>query len=154
METMISNLVRSYEKGKLTRRELIQGLTLLAGSAATGSATPAGAPLPAVSVNHIAVTVSDLKRSTAWYKELFGLTPEREEKDVSVLAWGNSTLVLRPGANPGRITHFCFGVKDFQKATAEPELRKRGLDPRPDNDSFHVKDPDGVDIQISSIDAR
>ena len=32
----------------------------------------------------------------------------------------------------------------------EAELKRRGLDPRPDtDDSFHVKDPDGFDLQIS-----
>src|SRR6185369_12859255 len=39
--------------------------------------------------------------------------------------------------------------------TVEAELRKRGLDPVADNDgkgfeSFHVKDPDGFDLQISN----
>jgi len=32
----------------------------------------------------------------------------------------------------------------------EAELKRRGLTPRPDTeDSFHVKDPDGFDLQIS-----
>src|SRR5690242_13082134 len=72
MELTISNLLKSFEKGKLSRRELVQALTLLAGTAATGVAE-AAAPLPATSVNHIAITVSDVPKASAWYKELFGL---------------------------------------------------------------------------------
>ena len=153
METTISNLVSGYEQGKLSRRQLIQALALMAGTAGAGLSAPP-APLPASSVNHIAITVSDVKRSSDWYKELFGLVPEQDTKDVAVLGFGNTVLVLRPGQTPGKITHFCFGVKGFNLAQAEAELKKRNLNPRKDNESFHVKDPDGTDVQISSPDAR
>jgi catechol 2,3-dioxygenase-like lactoylglutathione lyase family enzyme len=153
METTISNLVSGYEQGKLSRRQLIQALALMADTANAGISAPT-APLPASSVNHIAITVSDVKKSSDWYKELFGLVPEQDEKDVAILGFGNTVLVLRPGQNPGRITHFCFGVKGFNLAQAEPELKKRGLNPQKDNESFHVKDPDGTNVQISSPEAR
>jgi catechol 2,3-dioxygenase-like lactoylglutathione lyase family enzyme len=153
MEIAISNLVKSYENGHLSRRQLIQSLALMASAATAGASAPA-APLPASSVNHIAITVSDVKKSSDWYKELFGLVPEQDTATAAVLGFGNTVLVLRPGQNPGRLTHFCFGVKGFNMAQAEAELKKRGLDPRKDNESYHVKDPDGTDVQISSPDAR
>jgi catechol 2,3-dioxygenase-like lactoylglutathione lyase family enzyme len=153
MEITISNLLKSYENGHMSRRQLIQSLALMTSAATAGTSAPA-APLPASSVNHIAITVSDVKKSSDWYKELFGLVPEQDTATVAVLGFGNTVLVLRPGQNPGRLTHFCFGVKGFNMAQAEAELRKRGLDPRKDNESFHVKDPDGTDVQISSPDAR
>ena len=77
--------------------------------------------------DHIAITVSDVKKSSDWYKELFGLVPEQDTATAAVLGFGNTVLVLRPGQNPGRLTHFCFGVKGFNLAQAEAELRKRGL---------------------------
>ena len=156
METSIANLLSGYENGKLSRRQLISALALMASVAGSGISAPVTppAPLPASTVNHIAITVADLKKSSEWYKELFGLTPEQETENVAVLAFGNTVLVLRPGQNPGRITHFCFGVKDFKLPFAEAELKKRGLNPRKDNESYHVMSPDGTDIQISSPDAR
>jgi catechol 2,3-dioxygenase-like lactoylglutathione lyase family enzyme len=157
METSIANLLSGYEQGKLSRRQLIQALALMAGTAGAGISAPPPAPFPASSVNHIAITVSDLKKSTEWYKDLFGLKPEQETDAVSVLAFGNTVLVLRPGQNAqnaGRISHFCFGVKGFKMAEAEAELKKRGLNPRKDNESYHVTSPDGTDIQISDPDAR
>jgi catechol 2,3-dioxygenase-like lactoylglutathione lyase family enzyme len=51
--------------------------------------------------------------------------------------------------------NFCWGIEPWDARTIEAELRKRGLTPVADNhghdfQSFHVKDPDGFDLQISN----
>jgi catechol 2,3-dioxygenase-like lactoylglutathione lyase family enzyme len=50
---------------------------------------------------------------------------------------------------------FCWGIDPWDAKHVEAELRKRGLTPVADNQgkdfqSFHVKDPDGFDLQISN----
>jgi catechol 2,3-dioxygenase-like lactoylglutathione lyase family enzyme len=50
---------------------------------------------------------------------------------------------------------FCWGIEPWDAKKVEAELRKRGLTPVADNqgddfESFHVKDPDGFDLQISN----
>jgi catechol 2,3-dioxygenase-like lactoylglutathione lyase family enzyme len=50
---------------------------------------------------------------------------------------------------------FCWGIDPWDAKHVEAELRKRGLSPVADNhgkdfESFHVKDPDGFDLQISN----
>lgn len=50
---------------------------------------------------------------------------------------------------------FCWGIDDWDAKKVEAELKKRGLNPVADNhgndfQSFHVKDPDGFDLQISN----
>ena len=50
---------------------------------------------------------------------------------------------------------FCWGIEPWDAKKVEAELKKRGLTPVADNDgkdfqSFHVKDPDGFDLQISN----
>ena len=50
---------------------------------------------------------------------------------------------------------FCWGIEPWDAKKVEAELRKRGLTPVADNDgkdfqSFHVKDPDGFNLQISN----
>jgi catechol 2,3-dioxygenase-like lactoylglutathione lyase family enzyme len=50
---------------------------------------------------------------------------------------------------------FCWGITPWDTKKVEAELRKRGLSPVADNhgkdfESFHVKDPDGFDVQISN----
>jgi len=53
------------------------------------------------------------------------------------------------------VTSFCFGIANWDAKKVEADLRRRGLSPVADNDgkgfeSFHVKDPDGFDLQISN----
>ena len=75
MEAEITNLVERFERGRLTRRQLIGRLT---GLAAAMSAAPAAAALgpkgknatfKATDVNHVALTVTDIARSRAFYEE-------------------------------------------------------------------------------------
>lgn len=151
MEHVISDLVRGFENGQLTRRQLIQGLALVAG-AAVGSTATAAEPssIHPVSVNHIALTVSDLPRSRDWYRNLFNLETWRDEKNVAYLGFSDTMLVLRPakaGEGP-RVSHFMFGTDGFNAVAIEAELRKHGLEPRKDLESFHVTDPDGLDVQV------
>jgi len=51
--------------------------------------------------------------------------------------------------------HISFGVQPWDTDKVKAELERRGLAPRPDMvgdkfKSFHVKDPDGWDLQISN----
>ena len=55
----------------------------------------------------------------------------------------------------GVIDHISFGVEPWDTDKVKAELDRRGLNPRPDMvgenfKSFHVKDPDGWDLQISN----
>ena len=48
-----------------------------------------------------------------------------------------------------------FSIEPWNAQSVERELRSRGLNPVPDNDgkgfeSFHSKDPDGFDVQVSN----
>jgi len=50
---------------------------------------------------------------------------------------------------------YCWGIEPWDTKKVEAELTKRGLNPVADHDgknfqSFHVKDPDGFDVQISN----
>ncbi len=63
------------------------------------------------------------------------------------------------GGGGGRRTRavwdgFCLGIEPWDTKTVESELKKRGLNPVADHkgnfQSFHVKDPDGFDVQVSN----
>ena len=64
------------------------------------------------------------------------------------------------GRGPARAVwdSFCWGIDNWDKNTVEAELKKRGLNPVADHNgsfqSFHVKDPDGFDVQICNTKAR
>ena len=157
MDAIITDLVHRFERGGLTRRELIQGLSALV--ATTTAAAPTAAQsngLQAFEVDHTSVLVTDLQRSADFYGTVFGLTPVSEDKANRILRLGtggigvNSTLVsLRQQSPSGDIDHFAPSVKGFNRDTVTQILKQHGL--TPDNNiefGFHVKDPDGAVVQI------
>jgi catechol 2,3-dioxygenase-like lactoylglutathione lyase family enzyme len=102
----------------------------------------------AQSVNHIAISVSDLQRSKNWYCRLFGLKVIQESADSVFLRFGESMLVLRPDGKPGTISHFMFGVDNYAATELETRLKAESLDPQQDSDSLHIRDPDGLNVQV------
>ena len=157
MDAVISDLVTRFERGGLTRRQLIQVLSALV--AAGGTAAPADAQPPklqAMNINHTSVLVTDLQRSADFYGRVFGLNPVSEDKANKILRLGtggtgvNSTLVsLRQQNPPGLIDHFAIGLQGFSQNTATEVLKQHGLTPANNIEfGFHVKDPDGAVVQI------
>ena len=154
MQHVISDLVTRFERGRLSRRELIQTLTAIAAAAA---GTPAStASLKAGSINHTSVLVSDMTRSIDFYNRVFGLMPVSEDKANKILRLGtggsgvNATLVsLRQQNPPGLIDHFAIRVQGFNRDATTELLKQHGLTPANNIEfGFHIKDPDGAVVQI------
>ena len=205
MENVVAQLLKDFESGKLTRRQLVQTLALLAvgspvASAVAQSAAPAaqpaaGTPWKTVYLDHISFQVSDYKRSTDFYTDLMGwkvLKDTGTQANIDINGIGGIIIRNRrnrpdaggaaaPQAQAGRqdsttaganaqgarppitgvIDHVSWGIEPWDTETVRSELVKRGLTPREDTGgrgtmetspfrSFHVKDPDGWDLQISN----
>jgi len=199
MESVVAALLRDFESGKLTRRQLVQTLALMAiGSpvasalAQSAAAAPAkvasGTPWKTVYLDHISYQVADYKRSTEFYTDLMGwkvLKDTGTQADIDINGIGG--IIIRNGRRPadaagadsatrgaganmaqpsrppitGVINHVSWGIEPWDTETVRGELVKRGLNPREDTGdhgtmetspfkSFHVKDPDGWDLQISN----
>jgi catechol 2,3-dioxygenase-like lactoylglutathione lyase family enzyme len=150
---VISELVTRFERGALSRRELIGGLALLAGSAAGAPAS--GATLKSASINHVSVLVTDMARSIDFYGRVFGLTLVNEDKAnrIARLGAGGKVLVsLRVEPPPGVIDHFAIGVAAFNRDAVTADLKGFGLTPADNIEfGFHVKDPDGAVVQITGV---
>jgi catechol 2,3-dioxygenase-like lactoylglutathione lyase family enzyme len=150
VEQVISSLLGRYEKGTLTRRELIQGLAMLAVAGGTVSAADTG--FAAATINHVSIQVSDIKRSAEFYMRAFGL-PKRVAGSPTAarLGVGPSHLTLRQEKPSGNVDHFCLGIDKFNHDSVVRDLKARGVTPEPDEkgpQGFHVKDPDGFRIQL------
>jgi catechol 2,3-dioxygenase-like lactoylglutathione lyase family enzyme len=158
MEQIISKLLRDFEEGKMNRRQLIQSLALTA-TVAAGAAPAAkaeGTGFKAVTVNHISYRVADYAKTRDFYADLLGMGVKQDTGRQCYMTFGDSFLLPRngrPGANTPAgplVDHIAYTIEDWDKDKVEAELKRRGLNPRPDTaDSFHVKDPDGFDLQIS-----
>jgi catechol 2,3-dioxygenase-like lactoylglutathione lyase family enzyme len=148
MKGTISRLLEAYENGKVSRRDLVQGLALLA----AGSGTVSAAGFQGNSVNHISLYVSNLQRSTDFYQRTFGCTVNKRDGN-NQLVFGKNFLVLRPGNPAGKVDHFAIGVDGFNKEAVTADLKARGakpIDQQGGDFGFHVVDPDGFPVQISA----
>ena len=148
MTSTISKMLEGYEKGKMSRRDLVQGLALLAAGAGTASA----AGFQGNSINHISVYVSNLQRSTDFYQRALGCSVNKRDGN-NQLVFGKNFLVLRPGNPPGKVDHFAIGVDGFNQDAVTADLKARGVTPISEqggNFGFHILDPDGFPVQISA----
>ena len=185
MEEVVEGLLKQFESGRITRRQLIKSLTVAAAAtlpgaslAAQGSSTipPASNPTgwKTVWLDHISYAVTDYRKSTAFYRDLMGWEPLTDDgKQQCSMKIGNiGGIIVRnnrqmgggaaPAGREGQppvtsvINHISWGIEPWDTDKVKAALESRGLNPRPDNidnkgfKSFHVKDPDGWDLQISN----
>jgi len=130
-----------------------------------------------VSLDHITIQVADYQKEAAFYNALMGWKLRSDDGTQAVMDIGDwGTVVLKGGLPPapppdtagrrggggrggGRapsnalVQSFAWGITPWDAKKVEAELKARGLSPIADNEggieSFHVKDPDGFDLQIS-----
>src|ERR1700681_1874298 len=124
MKSTISKLLTAYENGKMSRRDLVQGLAVLAASSGTASA----AGFQGNSINHVSLFVGNLQRSTDFYQRAFGCTVNKRDGN-NQLMFGKNFLVLRPSNPPSKVDHFAIGVDNFNKASVTADLKARGVTP-------------------------
>jgi catechol 2,3-dioxygenase-like lactoylglutathione lyase family enzyme len=167
VEEMAIGLLDQFERGAISRRQLVQflslGLAALAGGAAraggaAGAAAGAGAApaFKATGVNHISLQVADYARARDFYAGLFGMTASNDNGKQCDLTFGDTVLIVRNAYKAGGPTplvdHIAYTIADWDFKRVEAELKRRGLKPEPDFNSFHFVDPDGYDVQIAGKD--
>lgn len=149
MNAIVSSLLSRFDSGTLTRRDLMQGLALLA--AGGGGAQAQDTPIKAATIDHVSIQVSDLPRSIAFYQTMFGLTVVSEDKPNEIVRLGvKKPLVSLHHKSPtGVVDHFAIGVEKFNKDAVTRELKARGATPEENLDAgFHINDPQGIGVQI------
>lgn len=109
-----------------------------------------------VALDHITFEVPDYRREAAFYSALMGWKLRNDDGSQAILDINSSaSVVLRsaPQTRQAAVTGFAFVISPWNARDVEAALRLRGLNPVRDDDgngfeSFHVKDPDGWDLQI------
>ena len=131
-----------------------------------------------VLLDHFSLQVVDLEKEAAFYNALMGWKVRSNDGKTIVMDIGKiGSVVMRGGlvpepapagggggrgggGNRGPIKAvwdgFCFGIAPWDTKKVETALKTRGLNPVADHNakenfySFHVKDPDGFDLQVSN----
>lgn len=108
-------------------------------------------------LEHISFQAPDYRKEAAFYVALLGWKLRSDDGRQAVLDigdWGSAIFKAAPPEQQTTLVDgFGFAVAPWNTATVESELRTRGLNPVAAKDgkgfeSFHVKDPDGFDLQI------
>jgi catechol 2,3-dioxygenase-like lactoylglutathione lyase family enzyme len=152
MESIISDLVARFEKGALSRRELVQGLAVLAATG-TGAAAQQNIDFKSADIDHVSIQVADLQRSVDFYQKMFGFSVVSQDQPLGIIRLGTTrTLVSLNRQSPaGIVDHFAIGVPRFTKEAAARYLTEHGATPLDDPYAgLHIKDPDGINVQISN----
>jgi catechol 2,3-dioxygenase-like lactoylglutathione lyase family enzyme len=160
MEHFVARLIHDFENGKMSRRQLIQSLTLVASAATAATAAPAaggGATvLKATYLNHVGYQVADYGKSRDWYAELFGLKVLEDDGKKANLGVGESQLIFDPRKTPTppTVDHVCLTIaEDTVMMCAEAEEAEEArIQNRTTEHSFHFNDPDGFELQVGGKD--
>ena len=118
-------------------------------------------------IDHVALSVADLERSVAWYRDVLGM--ERRHEDVwgerpAMMCAGDACVALfrarveRPAPPPGDDTivmrHLAFRVDREGFDRARTELDRRGISATfVDHEvthSVYFHDPDGHELEITT----
>jgi len=168
----IDTLFDQYERGRMSRRGLVQALAMLVLPAKllAQDTAPDSAPIVrGLGVNHIGLTVSDIERSYAFYHKLFGVTkgwPATNAGTGIHLDFPAGYISVDSVAQQkGVITHFSISIEDIDqdsskrladKINAElPDAKARAAYQANDGVStVNLLDPDGLHVQISPIKGR
>jgi catechol 2,3-dioxygenase-like lactoylglutathione lyase family enzyme len=151
METTIADLITRFENGALSRRQLIQGLTLLATAGVASPARAQETPFTSTRIDHVSVQVTDLAPSIDFYRRVFGLAILSEDKPNEIVRMGSGRILVSLHHKPptGIVDHFAIAVDGFERESATQSLAKLGLTPEQNLDyGFHVRDPEGIPVQI------
>jgi len=151
VDAIISNLLTRFERGALTRRELIRGLAMLTATSGTATAGLQEAGLKGAKIDHVSIQVTNLPRSIGFYQKVFGLSVVSQDKSNEIVRLGiTKPLVSLHHKSPtGIVDHFAIGVDQFNKESVTRDLKQHGANPEENIDAgFHVKDPEGLGVQI------
>ena len=120
-------------------------------------------------LDHVAISVTDVPASAAWYHDVMGLERvyEAEWGDFpAMMSAGSSGIALfpieggSPKPPPGRdvlaMRHLAFGTDGAGLAQAEAELIQRGIAFKSQHHgvsrSIYFNDPDGHELELTTYD--
>jgi catechol 2,3-dioxygenase-like lactoylglutathione lyase family enzyme len=120
-----------------------------------GRVTTEPAALIPTALDHVIVSVTDVEKSAAHYRKLFGPEMPRQGKDKGVwfkLAGSRLGLELCPeGTKPG-FSRYSVKVADYNRGTATARLQKLGIkvEPGAEKNSLRFRDLNNLTVEIAA----
>ena len=172
--------LHEFEEGKISRRKLIESLTLAAAASAATSAQAQGqvGVSPAL-INHVSYTCPDFKKAADWYSKIFNLDQVGLKDNEVTLPFNKmneqpygvtakdvppSFLLCRtrplPNGQPGGrpkpanvVKHMAYTVADFDSARVQAVLKDMGVQNirAAGPNAIHMDDVFGYDVEICGL---
>ena len=138
MPEPFESLLTKYDSGRLTRRDLLMAMAVLA---APVTARAQDGVVRARALSHVNVGVADVSRSESFYRNLLGLParryivgdayaldfPDGGLISLCPVSGGNCSLTATD-AVAGQIDHFGIGIENFDAARVASELDAAGFE--------------------------
>ena len=155
MHNEIEGIVEDYDRGRITRREMIAHLAAFAAAMTLGSTAVAAEPstFRAIGLNHIALNTPDIPLSRDFYMKHLGLKVTRDGANSCFMSFGDNFVALFKSPTAG-LNHYCYSIDDYNVRDAEEKLNAEGLTPRVAGNRIYFKDPHGLEVQLASADHR
>jgi len=158
MEGFIAKQVHDYQNGKISRRGLIEILTVAATTAYGGK--PAGAAeqtgLNAALVNHVSYTCPDFRKAADWYSMVFNLDQVgATARDVALPFGKKGEKPYGVTAEDVPLTHMIFRTRS-SAASADSGPPRRKANAVIDHLAFTVADfePERAKAQLTAMGAK
>ena len=178
MEGYVAQKLNDYATGKVSRRGLIEMLTLAATTAYAGGAKAQQAPgLKAALINHVSYTTPDFRKAADWYSKAFNIDQVGATNRDVALPFGKkgdkpygvtaddvplTHLIIRTrtanaapatGAAPrpqatASVDHVCYTVADFDRDKVKAELTALGATKIRDSGTASVMASDPFGYEI------
>jgi catechol 2,3-dioxygenase-like lactoylglutathione lyase family enzyme len=129
MDSTFNRLREARKLGRLSRRDLLGSLSVLM-MAPRAFAQADDPPIRVRGINHVTLSVSDVKRSVDFYQGLFGMRVTSRQGMTTNLQIGSGPQFLgvsAGGSNAPSINHLCLGVENFNVDRITSVLARRGI---------------------------
>jgi catechol 2,3-dioxygenase-like lactoylglutathione lyase family enzyme len=115
----------------IDRRSFLKSIPVLAVAPRLLAQPSSRAPIPVRGLNHMTLSVSDPKRSLAFYQGLFGMPIQARQGQTTLLRIGAGPQFLAlsgtgPNGTPS-INHFCMSVENFDADRVMTILASHGV---------------------------
>lgn len=112
------------------------------------------ASFSATELNHVALRVSDMEASVAFYHEVFGAVVVSQSTNATFLQLPNDDFIALFPADIPHIEHFCLTVPGYEPDATARRLEAAGHRVVRNEDRVFVRDPDGLLVQLSGPNRR
>ena len=167
----INKIVDDFERGRLSRRQLVASLIGIGAATATLDSSAwaqqstddqsrdsdreqnesNSRTFHATGLDHIALDVTDVARSREFYAKHLGLRVIRgDDRALFMGAERDFFLTLFRAERP-RMHHYCYSIREFNADDAVQKLADAGLRPERTGNRVYFPDPDGLTVQITGL---